>query len=93
MNTGIDIRKAGGEFYFFTNIGVDHVGDVLLKKMKEYGIHTDSIIRNITKTTVSCAFLFDNSATYDLYEGTVIEPKIFDYYIAKDCDYAIFGAR
>lgn len=69
------------------------MGDVLLKKMKEYGINTDSIIRNVTKTTVSCAFLSDTSAIYDLYEGTIIEPKIFNYSIAKDCQYAIFGAR
>lgn len=61
------------------------MGDVLLKKMKEYGINTDSIIRNVTKTTVSCAFLSDDSAVYDLYEGTVIEPRIFDYSQASDC--------
>lgn len=92
MNSVVSLAKMGCVCYYFTRIGVDRVGDMLLGIMRELGVATDYIVRNMSQTTVSFGYLDEqNNATYEWYRGRELYPAPFDYSVSPKTTFALIS--
>ena len=73
-NTAINVATLGAETYFLTIVGKDSASRELLEVLKKYKVHTDFIIRDKGRTTISKKRI--TSASHQLMridEGTTAE--------------------
>ncbi len=70
FNGLVSLGRAGANVTFISEVGGDHVGDIILNFMKENGISTDSVmVYPDRKSPVSLAFLNEkNDAEYSFYK-------------------------
>lgn len=70
FNGLVSLGRAGANVHFISEVGGDHVGEIILNFMKENGINTDSIVvYPDRKSPVSLAFLNEkNDAQYSFYK-------------------------
>lgn len=70
FNGLVSLGRAGANVTFISEVGGDHVGDIILNFMKDNGISTDSVIvYPDRKSPISLAFLNErNDAEYSFYK-------------------------
>jgi fructokinase len=70
FNGLVSLGRAGANVTFISEVGGDHVGEIILNFMKENGINTDSVmVYPDRKSPISLAFLNEkNDAEYSFYK-------------------------
>lgn len=82
------------QIYMITEMGADHVGDIVLDFMQKNHIDTQHVIRHADmRTYVSMAFLNENNdAQYEFYKDSTNEPRNLPDIDFAPGDIVVFGS-
>ena len=99
VSLGRTIKNAApdSEIRMVTEVGDDHIGDIIVSFMEKNGVRTDAVTRNEgTQSHISMAFLDDNNdAHYEFYKdhahAGLSEQKVSSVRFKED-DIVLFGS-
>lgn len=89
--------KAPRKVEMVTEVGDDHIGDIIIAFMRENGVSTDGVTRNRgTQSHISTAFLdANNDAQYEFYKDHAnagLDPSIVGRTVFGEGDLVLFGS-